>query len=265
MGTMSSRREEKERLRADRETREQEATAAATRRRRLGMLGGALLAAAAIVVALILISSGGSSKGNGGSAGRPLEHVAEVNNLFKGIPQSGRVLGRSDAPVTMVEFADLQCPFCAQYAQDALPTVVSRYVRAGKVKLELRLIAIIGPDSGKARRMAAAAQRQNRLWNFAELFYRNQGEENSGYVTDPFLRLVASSVPGLDVNRAFSDRNSAAVQALLADNDAGASARSVNSTPTFFAGRSGQSLAQLNPSSLDASGFTGPLDQLLKG
>src|SRR5947207_606368 len=124
---------------------------------------------------------------NAATAAAASRAFRRLRDQFKGIPQSGRVLGRSDAPVTMVEFADLQCPFCAQYAQDALPTVVSRYIRAGKLKLELRLIAIIGPDSGKARRMAAAAQRQNRLWNFAELFYRNQGEENSGYVTDPFL------------------------------------------------------------------------------
>jgi protein-disulfide isomerase len=262
---MSSRAQEKKRLRAEREQREQEAAAAAARRRRLGILGGVVLAAAAIVVVLILISSGGSSSGNGGSAGRPLEHVSEVNDLFRGIPQSGRMLGRSDAPVTMVEFADLQCPFCAQYADNALPTIVNRYVRTGKVRLELRLIAIIGPDSEKARKMAAAAELQNHLWSFSELFYRNQGEENSGYVTDPFLRLVAGGVPGLDVQRAFSDRNGAAVRSLLAQNDAAASARGVNSTPTFFAGRSGQSPAPLQPSSLDASGFTGPLDQLLKG
>jgi Thioredoxin len=262
---MSSRTQQKQRLRAEREAREQEAAAAAARRRRFGILGGVVLAAAAVVVVLILISSGGSSSGNGGSAGRPLEHVSEVNSLFRGIPQSGRFLGRSDAPVTMVEYADLQCPFCAQYADNALPTVVNRYVRTGKVRLELRLIAIIGPDSQKARQMAGAAQLQNRLWNFAELFYRNQGEENSGYVTDPFLRLVARGVAGLDVQRAFSDRNGAQVHRLLAENDAGAAARSVNSTPTFFAGRTGQSPAALSPSSLDASGFTGPLDQLLKG
>jgi hypothetical protein len=229
-------------------------------RRRLGLLGAAVLGAAAIVVVLILVSSGG---GEGGGAGRPIEDAGTVNRLFDGVPQSGLTLGKPDAPVTMVEFADLQCPFCADYAITALPEIVQRYVRTGKVKLELRLIAIIGPDSGKARKAAAAAALQNRLWNYSELFYRNQGQENSGYVTDPFLRSLASAVPGLDAKRVMSERTGSTVRRQLGRNDALAGARSVDSTPSFFAGRSGQSLAPLKPSSLSPSSFTGPLDQLL--
>jgi protein-disulfide isomerase len=234
------------------------------RRRRLGLLGAALVATAATVAALILIRSGGSS-GDNGSAGRPLERVTEVNRLLQGIPQSGAALGRADAPVTMVEFADLQDAFGAQYADDALPTMVERYVRPGKVRLELRLIARIGPDSSKARKVAAAAQLQNRLWSFSQLFYRNQGEENSGYVTDPFLRLLAESVPGLDAKRALNDRGGATVRGLLAKNDARARALGVRSTPAFYVGRTGGRLVRLKPSSLNAPAFAGPLDRLLKG
>ena len=260
---MSSRADEKARLRAEREAREGEAARAATTRRRLGLLGGTILAAAAIVVALVLISSGGSDEGGG--AGRPIEDAGTVRRMFEDIPQSGVTLGKADAPVTMVEFADLQCPFCADYAITALPEIVQRYVRTGKVKLELRLIAIIGPDSGKARKAAAAAAAQNLLWNYSELFYRNQGQENSGYVTDAFLRSLASAVPSLNVKRVMSERTSAAVRRQLSRTDALADARSVDSTPSFLVGRTGQSLAPLRPSSLAPSSFTGPLDQLLKG
>jgi protein-disulfide isomerase len=239
------------------------ASTAAARRRRLGLLGAAALVAAGVVVVLILISSGGSD--NGGGAGRPLEGTAGVNRLFEGVPQRGVTLGRADAPVTLVEFADLQCPFCAEYADRTLPTIVQRYVRSGRVRLELRLIAILGPDSGKARSAAAAAALQNRMWNYSELFYANQGQENSGYVTEPFLRLVADGIPGLDTERLLAERDSAAAHRLLARNDAAAAARSVESTPSFFAGRTGGSLAPLQPSSLEPSGFTGPLDKLLQG
>jgi protein-disulfide isomerase len=59
--------------------------------------------------------------------------------------------------VTLVEFADLQCPFCAQYARDALPRLIDRYVRPGRIRMQLRLLSFIGPDSECAARVAAAS------------------------------------------------------------------------------------------------------------
>jgi protein-disulfide isomerase len=165
----------------------------------------------------------------------------------------------------MVEFADLQCPFCAEYARQTLPTLVQRYVRTGKVRLELRLIAIIGQDSDTARHAAGAASLQNREWQFSELFYRNQGQENSGYVTTSFLRRIAGATPGLDAGRVLAERGSALVQRPLASTDGAAQLRGVNSTPTFFAGRTGRALTPLGNQSLDASEFTGRFDQLLRG
>jgi protein-disulfide isomerase len=251
MRRVSSRTEEKARRRAERETREREAAAAQARRRRFGLLGGVALAAAAIVIVLVVVSSGGGGSSGGGSS-------SAGTRVFRGIPQQGLTLGRRDAPVTMVEFADLQCPFCAEYAKGALPELVRRYVRTGKVRLELRLIAIIGSDSETARRAAAAASQQNRLWQFSEAFYDRQQQENTGYVTDDFLSEVAKAA---GVKPGSPD---AAARRQLAQNDSQAQRRSVNSTPSFFAGRTGSSLAPLQVSSLDASAFTGKLDQLLQ-
>ena len=117
---------------------------------------------------------------------------------FAGIPEQGTFLGDPKAPATLVEFADLQCPFCAQFARDALPGLLSEWVRPGRLRLDLRLVSIIGPDSRVAARMAGAAALQDRLWPFAELFFLNQGTENSGYVTTPFLSAIATATPGLD-------------------------------------------------------------------
>jgi protein-disulfide isomerase len=127
------------------------------------------------------------------------------------LPQKGIVLGASTAPVTLVEFADLQCPACRQYALSVFPQLLG-LVRSGRLRIVWRDLAFIGPDSLRAARMAAAGTLQNRLWAFAAVFFYNEGAENSGYVTDRFLRSVASAVPGLGVARALAQRSSGVVR-----------------------------------------------------
>ena len=74
-------------------------------------------------------------------------------------PRTGTAIGSPDAPVTLVEFADLQCPFCAQWATDAFPDLVEEYVRPGRLRIEFRGLAFIGPDSEKALRAALSRRR----------------------------------------------------------------------------------------------------------
>ena len=101
------------------------------------------------------------------------------------------MLGDPDAPVTVTEYVDLQCPICAEASKQTLPTLINDYVRTGKVKLQARTLSFLGPDSVRAAQVAAGAREQGRLWPFLETFYAAQGTENSGYVTDDFLREVA--------------------------------------------------------------------------
>jgi protein-disulfide isomerase len=75
----------------------------------------------------------------------------------------------------MVEYVDLQCPYCQQFETAAMPPLISRYVRTGKVKVEARTLAFIGPDSQRGRDAALAAADQNKLFNFIQLLYLNQG------------------------------------------------------------------------------------------
>ena len=71
--------------------------------------------------------------------------------MFDGIPQDGVALGDPDAPITLVEFADLQCPFCAEWAIEALPVYVEDYVRTGQMRIEFRPLTFIGNDSVSRR------------------------------------------------------------------------------------------------------------------
>src|SRR5579872_219296 len=139
----------------------------------------AAVGAAALVVAGVLIAvslSGGTSKPQ--STNAALSGVGDALSIFGGIPQHGIVLGNPNAPVTVVEFADLQCPYCMHFTTDQLPAFVQQDVRTGKAKLEFRGLAFVGPDSLRGLRAANAAAQQNKLWTFIDILYSNQGTEN---------------------------------------------------------------------------------------
>src|SRR3954451_25267169 len=224
---MSSRVQAKQAARTAREAAERQANSSAAKSRRLKMLATALLGAGVLVLAAILISQSHDAK-----TAKP-NTASQSASLFAGIPQQGTTLGDPKAKVTLTEFADLQCPFCRQFTAAQLPAVVRDYVKTGKVRLVFRNLSFIGPDSQKAARFAAAAGLQHKLYDFVERFYANQETENSGYVTDDFLRKVAAQVPGLDATKAFRDASSPAVAAQLAQAQAQATRKGVDSTPTF--------------------------------
>jgi protein-disulfide isomerase len=244
-----TRKQRHDAARADRIEREAALAAAAARRRRLTRLGGVLAAAAIVVAVLIAVSTAGSRSA---TSSAKVSGASEASALFAGIPQKGLVLGNANAPVRVVEFADLQCPFCRDYSLSEMPTLVNQYVRTGKVRMEFRSLAFIGSDSVRAARVAQAAGRQDKLWNFLDLAYRNQGKENSGWATDALLKRLASAVPGLDVDRAMAARNSAAVTGALNTAQTEATRAGVQLTPTFLVGR-GSSLKAVGAAGLDAA------------
>ncbi|HKR98307.1 MAG TPA: thioredoxin domain-containing protein [Candidatus Dormibacteraeota bacterium] len=225
------------------------------RKQRVWLLAGVVVVAIVLAGVAVLIGSAGNG-GKEASAG-------ETAGLFAGIPQQGMALGNPDAPVTLEEFADLQCPFCRDYAVGALPQIVKQYVRTGKVRLVYRPLAILGPDSVAAARVANAAASQNKMWDFVDRFYQQQGEENTGYVTDSFLRKVGSEVNGLDVNRALSEAQAQNTLQTLAASTARAKSFGVDSTPSFAIGRTGQKAHLIEVTSLAPSFFSSAIQHEL--
>jgi protein-disulfide isomerase len=194
------------------------------------MLAAAAAVAAIVVVAAIVISQGGAEDEE--SAPAPAPRV-------EAIPQDGVSLGDPDAPATLIEFADLQCPFCAEFATGQLPGLIDRYVRTGELRLELRLLAFLGPDSERARQVAHAAALQDRMWGFTERFFRNQGPESSGYATDAFLLRIARQTPGLDMDQLAEDYASQPAEALSRQAERLAGRLGVEGTPDFHLVRDG--------------------------
>jgi protein-disulfide isomerase len=189
--------DDREQRRDERLEAEAEATEAARRQRLLQLSVGGVFLAIIIVVVVIIVAGSGGSKGGESSN---LSDVGEVNTLLKGIPQTATVLGKPGAPVKMFEYGDLQCPYCKANAEEITPPIIENAVRKGEATLTFRNFIIIGPDSVPAGEAALAAGAQGKAWNFIELWYRNQGEENSGYVTEEFIESIGkgAGIPNLD-------------------------------------------------------------------
>jgi protein-disulfide isomerase len=260
---VSTRQGSKAAAREARLAQEAAALSAAAARRRLYALGGILVAVIVVVAATVAISSAGG-RAKAVTGGR-LQGAAFSASLFAGIPQHGTIVGKANAPVKLVEFADLQCPYCDEYSVQALPALVRDYVRTGKVSMQFENLSFIGPGSVAAGRAAAAAARQDRLWNFIDLMYLNQGEENSGYVTPSYLRRLLDAVPGLNVPAALGASAAPSAVAALTRANTVATQDGVNATPSFLIGKAGGPLRPFQPSSLTSAPFAAEFNALLRG
>lgn len=200
------------------------------RRQRLLQLGaGAVFLAIAAVVVLIVI---GSSSSSGGDA-QNLKGVGAVDALVGGIAQEGLVLGNPQAKVELIEYGDLQCSACKAYSEDFLPQIIEGPVEQGKAKIAFRNFTIIGPQSTPAGAAALAAGAQGRGWQFLELFYRNQGPEDSGYADDEFLTAIAEGAGVKDIAKWDKERNGAEFTDEVTATTADAERLGFTGTPSF--------------------------------
>jgi protein-disulfide isomerase len=225
---MSGRRDRE--ARREERLREDERAGTAGRRQRLIKLASAAGFLALVAIAVVVVVS--SNENNGGDASN-IADTGPVNQLLDGIPQDGMTLGQPGAKVTLLEFGDLQCPVCKGYSEEILPQVIENQVRSGEAKLSFNNYTIIGPQSTPAGAAAIAAGEQGRGWNFVELFYRNQGAEDSGYATSAFLTAIAKGAGVHDIAKWSAARKSKRVLAEVAASTAEAEQLGFTGTPSF--------------------------------
>ena len=167
--------------------------------------------------------------------------LALTLGLFAGTAYAGplditagdRVLGRADAPVTVVEYASFTCPHCADWHNEVLPEFKARFIDTGKVKLVFRDLPT---DPVQVAATAAAIARcaaPDRFYAVASSFMAGQAQLRSSYQVGPWY----------DAAIAVSGRTQTQIEICLADPSTmanlragmeAASAAGVQSTPSFF-------------------------------
>jgi protein-disulfide isomerase len=236
------------------------------RRRRARLLGLGVVVGAVAAGVVVLITTGGAKPATTGAHGAA-STVAAVESLLDGIPQKGNSLGNPSAPVTLVYFGDLECPFCREFTLDVLPSIIQNWVRTGKLQIEYRSMetATREPAVFKTQQVAAlAAGRQNKMWYFLELFYHEQGTEDSGYVTEQYLQGLAKQVRGLNLPQWMSDRNDTALVSQVLSDMRLAKRLRFPGTPSLFFGRTGGHAEKYHPASLtNPKGFGKEIESLL--
>ncbi len=163
--------------------------------------------------------------------------VVDVKSIkTNGVP----FIGNANAPVTVVLWFDYQCPFCKQFETTTMTNVYNDYVKSGKVKIVLKDLQFLGPDSTTDGGFARA------VWNVApDHFYDwyramadHQDGENKDFGDLKSVEDMTRSVAGIDADKVIADytKNKAKYESALDASKTEAAALGINSTPIVVIG-----------------------------
>jgi protein-disulfide isomerase len=206
-----------------------------------------------VALAVVVVTAGGSSSPPKPGSTEATRTARAISALLAGIPQSANTLGKPTSPLTLKWYGDLECPFCKAFTLGALPSIIRRWVRSGDLKIEYLSMQTATRERAvfQAQQVAAlAAGMQDRLWNYIETFYHEQGEEDSDYVNERYLYGLAGQIPGLDVALWAEDRHDPALAGRVAEEREAAIRAHFRGTPTFQLGLSKGQMYRLKPRSL---------------
>jgi hypothetical protein len=175
----------------------------------------------------------------------------KIGALLAGIPQDGQTLGAPSAPVTLQVFAELEDSNSQRWFFVLLPSIINDFVRTGRLRIEYRSFKTNTLESEtfvKQQAAALAAGAQDKLWNFAYIFYSEQGVDRTPYVTEGFLHNIASQVPALNITKWDEARNADWRAEQVVEEDQRGRAEGIHVTPAYRIGRTGGALKSLSGS-----------------
>ena len=197
--------------------------------RNLGFVA-ALAVAVIAAIALIGVANLLSGDDDGTDGNTPIDipdHTA---------PAEGTTLGNADAPVTIYEYSDFQCPYCRVAAAEIVPGLDTEYLATGKAKLIFKNLAFIGQESRWAAEAALCSGDQGKFWEYHNKLYEEQNGENEGAFEVENLKRFAGEI-GLNQGEFNACFDAGTYTAQVADEMDEADRRGVNATPTFFVGQ----------------------------
>jgi len=148
------------------------------------------------------------------------------------------VKGDPNAPITIIEFSDFQCPFCSRFSSQTLPLLEENYIDPGKVKLVYKDMPLrIHPNARMAHIAAECADEQGKFWEYHDILFieQSQWQRLSPSNLDTTLTNFAA---GLEMQSTEFQSCMKSPEIAMEVNDDALEARSygVNGTPTFFIG-----------------------------
>lgn len=189
--------------------------------RRNVVIGVGVAFAAVLAVAVLVVRPGaGGTLLGGGDPSLTAAYVAPVR-------------GQANAPVTIVEYGDFQCPNCGAFARSTEAELIRRYIDSGKAKLVWKNFAWIGGESKQAAQAAACAGAQGRFWEYHDYLYAHQRGENAGAFSVTNLKSFATA---LALDRAAFDPclDSGRYQSVIDKDASEVRSLGLTGTPTFI-------------------------------
>lgn len=197
------------------------------------LLPGSILVAAFLIAGALIYSVTADR-----TASLPTADLSASANS-KDLADDDVILGDPKAPVTIVEFGDYQCPFCARFFKTIEPQIRENYINAGKAKMIYRDFAFLGPESAEAANAAQCAAESGKYWVYHDRLFETEildGIENNGNLNTALFKSIAAEI-GLDKAKFETCLNSGKYKAEIEKDYKDGLAAGVQGTPATFVGK----------------------------
>lgn len=177
-------------------------------------------------------------KNNDSDANDDAQIQTLISQLTNSTMPGATALGVNEAPITIVEFGDYQCPYCAKFNNETKSDLVNKYVDTGMAKFVFRDLVLNDLPQDKLSTLAAEASycaaEQNKYWDFHDEVYQNSKGENTGWVSKEALIEFAKNVKVTNIEQFSSCLDSHKYGQIVLKNDRFAKDLGLVSTPTFL-------------------------------
>jgi len=148
------------------------------------------------------------------------------------------IIGDPDAPITIVEFSDFQCPFCLRFHEQTLPAIMENYVNTGKVNFVYRDLPLdFHPNANPASIAAECANEQGKFWEYHDVLFQNQAQWQ-GLGPEDFVSNAKQFATDIGLGSASFETclSSSKTASKVSQDSRDAASYGATGTPTFFIG-----------------------------